>query len=103
VRGEELKDSEEHVVIDVLIHSGYWVIEVVQGADLFCFGCCLQPEAILRCSSVLDCAVNFSAPLSCFVVQELSEYFAVVEQQGRKPSTSAALSFLVPSLISQDL
>ena len=77
--GKELEGSEEHIVIDVLIYYGYWVIEVVQGAYLFCFGGCLQPEAILRCSSVLDCAVNFSAPLSCSVVQERSEYFAVVE------------------------
>jgi hypothetical protein len=46
---------------------------------LFCFGGCLQPEAILRCSSVLDCAVNFRAPLSSSVVQERSEYVAVVE------------------------
>lgn len=77
--GKELKDSEEHIVVDVLLYCVYWVIEVVQGAYWFCFGGCLQPEAILRCSSVLDCAVNFSAPLSSSVVQERSEYVAVVE------------------------
>jgi hypothetical protein len=77
--GKELKDSEEHVFVDVLIYYVYWVIEVVQGAYWFCFGGCLQREAILRCSSVLDCAVNFSAPLLSSVVQERSEYVAIVE------------------------